>query len=65
MRVGVHWQTVSSIESGKYPFAVTTLARISQHLEVSPNRLLEDLLPPDPKRAERIKKALARKRQAR
>lgn len=60
--VGVHWQTVSRIERGTFPFAVTTFARISQHLEISANRLLEGLAAPDAKRAERIKKALARKR---
>ena len=61
--VGVHWQTLSYIERGKYPFSVTTFARLSQCLSVSPNRLLEGLPPADEKRFLRITKALARKRQ--
>ena len=60
--VGVHWKTIGHIERGSYPFALTTFARLSQFLETSPNRLLEGLTPPDPQRAARIKKALARKR---
>ena len=60
--VGVHWQTLSYIERGKFPFSVTTFARLSQCLKVSPNRLLEGLPPADEKRIMRITKALARKR---
>jgi DNA-binding XRE family transcriptional regulator len=60
--VGVHWQTISYIENGKFPFSVTTLARISQVLETSPNRLLDGLPDPDFDRVERVKKALARER---
>ena len=58
----VHVQTIGAIERGEFPFAVTTFAQLSQYLETSPNRLLEGLRPPDPKRTARIKKALARKR---
>ena len=60
--VGVHWKTIGHIERGTYPVAVTTFARLTQFLETSPNRLLEGLESPEPKRTERIKKALARKR---
>ena len=60
--VGVHWQTISGIERGRYPFAVTTFARVTQFLQVSANRLLEGLKPPDSRRTQMISKALARKR---
>jgi DNA-binding XRE family transcriptional regulator len=60
--VGVHWKTVGHIEHGTYPIALTIFARLSQFLEISPNRLLDGLHPPDPERTARIKKALARKR---
>lgn len=60
--VGVHWKTIGCIESGRYPFAVTTFARIAQLLEVSPNRLLEGLAAPDPQHTEQVRKALARRR---
>jgi DNA-binding XRE family transcriptional regulator len=60
--VGVHWKTIGHIERGSYPIALTTFARVSQFLETSPNRLLDGLRLPDPERAARIKKALARKR---
>ena len=62
--VGVHWKTIGHIERGSYPVALTTFARLSQFIEISPNRLLEGLEPPDPERTARIKKALARKRAA-
>ena len=62
---GVHWQTVSYIENGRFPSSVITFAKISQALGVSPNRLLEGLPPLNADRTERIKKALARKRKAR
>lgn len=58
----VHWKTIGHIERGSYPIALTTFARLSQFLEISPNRLLDGLESPDPKRTARIKKALARKR---
>jgi transcriptional regulator with XRE-family HTH domain len=60
--VGVHWQTISNIENGKFPFSVATFARISQALSISANRLLEGLPDPNPARMESVKKALARKR---
>ena len=60
--VGVHWQTISHIENGKYPFSVTTFARITQALGTSANRLLEGLPDPSLERMESVKKALARKR---
>jgi transcriptional regulator with XRE-family HTH domain len=59
---GVHWKTVSHIEHGNYPVSLAIFARLSQFLETTPNKLFGDLPPPDPKRTERIKKALARKR---
>jgi transcriptional regulator with XRE-family HTH domain len=58
----VHMQTVGVIERGGFPFAVTTFARVSQFLEISPNRLLDGLDSLDPQRTVRIKKAMARKR---
>jgi len=58
----VHWQTISYAESGKFPFSVVTFARISQALEISPNRLLDGLPEPDKTQMEKIKKTLARKR---
>ena len=60
--VGVHWKTISNIERGNFPIALTTFARLAQFLETSPNRLLDGLKPPDPQRTASIKKALARKR---
>lgn len=60
--VGVHWQTISNIENGKFPFPVTTFARLSQVLGMSPSRLLEGLPEPNWDRIEAIKKALTRKR---
>ena len=62
--VGVHGKTIGSIERGKYPFGVTTLVRLAQHLDTSPNRLLEGAPEPDAKRAARIRKALPRRRGA-
>jgi DNA-binding XRE family transcriptional regulator len=59
---GVHWKTISNIERGNYPIALTIFARLSQFLEISPNRLLDGLEPPDANRTARIKKALVRKR---
>ncbi len=58
----VHWQTVSHIENGKFPCAVTTFARISQALGISANRLFDGLSEPNSKRAEGVKKAMARRR---
>ena len=62
--VGIHWKTLGNIERGKYPFSVATFARLCQHLEISPAKLLEGIPVPDARRAGRIKKALARKRRA-
>ena len=60
--VGIHPKTIGSIERGKYPFAVTTLVRLAQHLETSPNRLLEGAPVAKEIRATRIRKALPRRR---
>jgi len=60
---GVHWQTVSYIENGKFLCSIITFFKLSQALEVSPNRLLEGLPILDPIRAGKIKKSLVRKRQ--
>src|SRR3990172_4686810 len=59
---GVHWKTLGRIERGEFPFAVTTFARLAQYLKISPNRLLDGLPSPDPRRLARITKALARRR---
>jgi DNA-binding XRE family transcriptional regulator len=63
--VGIHWQTLGRIERGEFPFATTTFAKLTQYLQVSPNRLLDGLDPPDSKRVARITKAMARKRRPR
>jgi DNA-binding XRE family transcriptional regulator len=60
--VGVHWQTISYLEKGRHPFAVTNFIRICHALDLSPNRLIDGLPEPDIKRMEKIKKALVRKR---
>jgi len=60
--VGVHWKTMSAIERGLYPFAVTAFVRIVQHLPATAESLLQGIPIPDSKRSERIRKALARKR---
>lgn len=60
--VGIHPKTIGSIERGKYPFAVTTLVRLAQHLATSPNRLLEGVSAESDARAMRIRKALPRLR---
>jgi len=60
--VGVHWQTISNIENGKFPFPVTTFARLCETLGISANRLLEGLPEPDHEQIEKTKKAMARKR---
>ena len=60
--VGVHWQTISYLEKGRHPFAITNFARICHALDVSPNRLFDGLPEPDKQRMDKIKKALARKK---
>jgi DNA-binding XRE family transcriptional regulator len=60
--IGAHWQTINYFENGRYPCSITKFARISQALDVSPNRLLEGLPAPDRVQMERIKRVLARKR---
>jgi len=60
--VGVHWQTISYLETGKCSVSVTVFVRLCQALDTSPNRLLEGVPQPDLQRMVRIKKALARKR---
>jgi DNA-binding XRE family transcriptional regulator len=62
---GVHWQTVSYIESGKFLCSIITFFKISQALQTSPNRLLDGLPEPDRAWQEKIKKSLARKRKPR
>lgn len=59
---GVHWQTISYVENGKYLFSIVTFIKISHALEISPNRLLEGLPAPDRGRMEKIKKMMARRR---
>lgn len=60
--VGVHWQTISNVESGKVPCSLVTFAKISQALSVSPNRLFDGLPELDADRVTHIKRAKARKR---
>jgi transcriptional regulator with XRE-family HTH domain len=60
--IGVQWQSISYIENGRHSLLMTKFARLSQVLDVSPNRLLDGLPEPDRKQIEKIKKALARKR---
>lgn len=59
---GIHWQTVSYIENGKFPASIITFVKLCQALDVSANRLLEGIPPGNSDRATRIKQALARKR---
>lgn len=59
--VGVHWQSISYLENGRHPLLLTKFARISQALDVSPNRLFDGLPEPDRREMEKIKKALVRK----
>jgi transcriptional regulator with XRE-family HTH domain len=61
--VGIHWKTLSGIERGLFPFAVTSFTRISQHLGVTADSLLEGVEKPDQKRANTIRNAMARRRQ--
>lgn len=61
--IGVHWQTVSYLESGKHPFPITSFVRLTQALDISGSRLLDGIPEPDKRQFEKIKKALARKRQ--
>ena len=60
--VGVHWQTISNVENGKFPYSILLFVRISQALQISANRLLENLPEADENQMTRIKKAFARKR---
>jgi DNA-binding XRE family transcriptional regulator len=60
--VGVHWQTISHIENGRFHFSIVTFARIAQALAASPKQLLEGMSEPDFGRMEAVKKALSRKR---
>ena len=62
---GIHWQTVSYIENGKFPASILTFSKLSQALEVSANELLEGLPALNPERTLRIKQALSRKRKPR
>ena len=60
--IGVHWKTLSGIERGLSPFAVTSFVRIAQHLGASADHLAAGVEPPDAKRTRAIQKAMARKR---
>lgn len=60
----VHWQTISNIENGKFPFPVTTLARLCHALSESPNELLKGLPEPDRQYIDKTKKAMVRRRKA-
>lgn len=62
--VGVHWKTISSIERGRYPFAVTTCIRIAQRLETSLNQLAEGVPDEADENTRLTARALKRKRQA-
>jgi DNA-binding XRE family transcriptional regulator len=60
--LGIHWQTVSNIERGLNPFAVTTFAEICQYLAVAPEKLLLGIPAPNAARTQQIKKAMERRR---
>jgi DNA-binding XRE family transcriptional regulator len=60
--IGVHWQTISYLENGKYPYPVMRFARLCHALDVSANFLLDGLPEPDRKQMDKINKALVRKR---
>ena len=61
--VGIHWKTLSGIERGLFPVGVTSFTRISQHLGVTADSLLQGVEMPDQKRAKTIRNAMARRRQ--
>ena len=63
--VGVHWQSISYLENARHPLLLTKFARISQALDVSPNRLFDGLPESNRMEMEKIKKVLARKRKLR
>lgn len=63
--VGVHWQTLSYLETGKFPFSVITFVRLTHALDISANRLIDGVPEPDLRRIARIKKAKARQRRPR
>ena len=60
--LGIHLQTLSNIERGRHPFAVTTFAQIAHYLNTTSDMLLGGLPHPDKKRTARIVKAMARRR---
>ncbi len=60
--IGIHWQTISGIERGRYPCSLTTFIRITQHLGVSADSLLDGVQPPDSRRSQTVRRALIRKR---
>jgi len=60
--IGIHWKTLGNIECGVYPFAVTHLVGITQHLGVTSDSLFQGIEPTDTKRADAIRKAMTRKR---
>jgi transcriptional regulator with XRE-family HTH domain len=60
--IGVHWQSISYLETGKHTLLLTKFARISQVLEISADLLFEGLPEPDRREIANIKKVLARKR---
>jgi DNA-binding XRE family transcriptional regulator len=60
--VGVHWQTISYVESGKVPCSVLTFLKIAQALDISSNRLFDGAGGLDKTRANQIKVAMRRKR---
>ena len=59
---GVHWQTISNIERGKFLFPITTFVRICQVMGISANRVLDGMPEPDHEQIKKITKAMARKR---
>jgi DNA-binding XRE family transcriptional regulator len=61
---GIHWQTVSYIENGKFHASIITFSKLSKALDVSTDLLLGGLPAFNPGRTARIKKALARKRES-
>ncbi|HAO80132.1 MAG TPA: XRE family transcriptional regulator [Verrucomicrobia subdivision 3 bacterium] len=59
---GIHWKTLGRIERGGFAFSIIIFSRLAQYLNANPTELLGELGKPDAKRASRIIKALARKR---
>lgn len=60
--IGVHWQTISNIETGKIPCSLLTFTKLTKAIQTSANTLLDGVPELEAVKAARIRKATARKR---